>query len=624
MKKMTAGYCRVSTKDQVEYGTSLEDQKVSIKAECKRQGWQLFKIYSDDGVSGTIEDRPAVVEILKDAKAKKFNTVAFTKIDRASRELRLLLNFGHELDKLGVKLYSIDDTSINDPVNGQLSLHILGAIAHHEAARIKERTTRGRKIKWNNGQAFIGTVPFGYEWNKEKNRIEVAPKEKKIYEKIVSLYLDAGHSMIDIVNILNSEGIPPPSNKRKKKKSKRWYAQSIRDMLINTAYKGHAYYNRNVFEYDEKIGRSRKTNKLKPRDQWVKVEYPVLISGDRWNAIQLRRERQKVKPKKHFYEYKDCFLATGLLSCGECGGKLRRQAYRQNGKDYLYYVCSNKGICKKTLEYLERDRCTGKHWDAQKIDDRIFWEIAKILSSPGHYAKAWLKDQDTEELSAKIKRLKEKKQALESAIKRNIKASTHADDSDLAKLYKAQLRQDEKEFRAAKTKLKQAEYELSFKADRVNRLEAFEKAINGSNSRKKGSIQVAVREAFSELLFSLPFEDKKRVLEAVVQPETGGKITIRNLWTSDLVDMAVKNDKPVDGEGPVIELDFAIDIIRFERLISSLNFSNLSYQNDIYVADTYDRIIVWIDRLIQRTLGFQNKKPGENSWRQTMWLISTN
>ena len=73
--KTAAGYCRVSTRDQVEVGISLKDQKDSIKAECTRQGRQLYKIYSDDGISGTIEDRPEIQKLLKDAKTKKFSIV---------------------------------------------------------------------------------------------------------------------------------------------------------------------------------------------------------------------------------------------------------------------------------------------------------------------------------------------------------------------------------------------------------------------------------------------------------------------------------------------------------------------------------------------------------------------
>jgi site-specific DNA recombinase len=577
--KTAAGYCRVSTKGQLD-GTSIADQKASIKAECKRQKWQLHKIYEDGGISGTIEDRPAVVELLKDAKAKKFDTVVFTKIDRASRELRLLLNFCHELEQLGIELYSIDDTSINDPVNGQLSLHILGAIATHEAKRIKERTYRGRKIAWNTAKAFIGQPPYAYRWNKTKNKIEVVAKEKKVYEQIVDLYVDSGYSLIDIVHILDGQGIPPPSARWGKKGGKRWHAQAIRNILINKAYMGFCYYNQYVYKTDPRTGRCKQTKTQKPRDQWVKVEYPVLISEDRWQAIQLRREQQKIKPKKNFINYNEHFLGSGLLVCGECGGKLRRQANEhKNGKTHLYYVCGNKAIGTKTLKYLRRDRCEGKHWQAKKVDERIFTEIVKILSSPGHYAKAWLKDQNVEELQDQIDQLKAKMKMYATAVERNLSMFSHYDDEDLIKIHEKQLKADQNGFRLAKIKLAQVEHELSLKTDAIDRLKAFEKSVSGS---RKGSAQVAARKAFSNHLWNLPFKEKQRVLQAVVQPEMSGKITLRNVMLSDIVDEPVKNDKPVNDKYPIIELDFTIDINRLEKLISSLNYNERSNQSSYH------------------------------------------
>jgi hypothetical protein len=405
------------------------------------------------------------------------------------------------------------------------------------------------------------------------------PKEAKIYEKIVSLYVDAGHSLIDIANILNAEGLPPASNKWKKSaRSKRWQTGAIRNILINEAYKGFNWYNRFVYKTDPRTGRSRQTKIIKPRSEWIKVEYPVLISEDRWQAIQLRRQQQKVKPKKPFIGYEDHFLATGLLTCGECGGKLRRQINEKKSK-HFYYVCSYSYMGEKALKLHNRERCDSKYWEANKVDDRVFGEVVKILSSPGHYAKAWLKDQNVEELKEKIARLKDKMKMYATAVERNLLMFSHYDDEDLVKIHQKQLKADQESFRATKAELKKVEYELNFKSEKIDRLKAFEKAVSSSNLRKRGSAQVAARKAFSEFLWNLPFKEKRRVLEAVVQPETGGKITVRNVMRSDIVDVPVKNEKPVNDKEPIIELDFTIDINRLEQLINGLNFNESSRQS---------------------------------------------
>ena len=50
--KKVGGYARVSTFEQAEKGTSIDEQKRLILEECLQRGWQLVQIYCDEGVSG--------------------------------------------------------------------------------------------------------------------------------------------------------------------------------------------------------------------------------------------------------------------------------------------------------------------------------------------------------------------------------------------------------------------------------------------------------------------------------------------------------------------------------------------------------------------------------------------
>ena len=68
-------YIRVSTEDQAKEGYSLEVQREYLESFAKRKGFETFKIYQDDGISGYSTDRLALKELLKDAKEKKFDLV---------------------------------------------------------------------------------------------------------------------------------------------------------------------------------------------------------------------------------------------------------------------------------------------------------------------------------------------------------------------------------------------------------------------------------------------------------------------------------------------------------------------------------------------------------------------
>ena len=90
-------YIRVSTEDQAKEGYSLEVQREYLESFAKREGLAIFKTYQDDGISGYTTERPALKELIKDAKERKIDLVLVHKIDRFSRNLKDLLNLVDEL-----------------------------------------------------------------------------------------------------------------------------------------------------------------------------------------------------------------------------------------------------------------------------------------------------------------------------------------------------------------------------------------------------------------------------------------------------------------------------------------------------------------------------------------------
>ena len=66
-------YVRVSTEDQAKEGYSLEVQREYLESFAGREGLEVFKLYQDDGINGYSTERPALKELLKDAREKKFD-----------------------------------------------------------------------------------------------------------------------------------------------------------------------------------------------------------------------------------------------------------------------------------------------------------------------------------------------------------------------------------------------------------------------------------------------------------------------------------------------------------------------------------------------------------------------
>ena len=70
MTKRVAIYVRVSTKEQ-----SVEMQLHHLERYSKERSLNVFKVYQDDGVSGTKETRPALSSLMDDARKRKFDVV---------------------------------------------------------------------------------------------------------------------------------------------------------------------------------------------------------------------------------------------------------------------------------------------------------------------------------------------------------------------------------------------------------------------------------------------------------------------------------------------------------------------------------------------------------------------
>src|SRR5712692_10307591 len=156
-------YARVSTEEQRER-QSIRTQLEFGERYCQLHNLPVFRIYSDDGVSGTVplERRPEGSQILKDAQQGKFNQLLVYKLDRLGRETRLILNAVAELEKLGVRIRSMTEEFDTGTATGRLMLTLLSGFASHEREVIRERSVAGTMRIAETGVWLGGIVPYGY------------------------------------------------------------------------------------------------------------------------------------------------------------------------------------------------------------------------------------------------------------------------------------------------------------------------------------------------------------------------------------------------------------------------------------------------------------------------------
>lgn len=191
------GYSRVSTQDQADNGTSLERQETNL-----RKVWDLsftethewYGVLRDEAVSGAgpIAERPQGKRLL--LSVQKGDTIAFSALDRAFRNLADGINTMTDLDKRGVTVIILNLPGSGDgrpsPVNfsspmGRLMMQILMAFGEFERHTIKERThaalrERQKRDPWSS------ITPYGMKRQSPNSKFYVPDVRHREFVRLVA------------------------------------------------------------------------------------------------------------------------------------------------------------------------------------------------------------------------------------------------------------------------------------------------------------------------------------------------------------------------------------------------------------------------------------------------------
>src|SRR5438105_4637973 len=101
MTRRVAFYLRVSTGSQ----TTL-NQELALRAVAEKSGWEIVRIYQDQGISGARgrDRRPAFDSMCREAQRGKFDLIAAWSLDRLSRSLHDLLVFLNDVQARRIDL----------------------------------------------------------------------------------------------------------------------------------------------------------------------------------------------------------------------------------------------------------------------------------------------------------------------------------------------------------------------------------------------------------------------------------------------------------------------------------------------------------------------------------------
>ncbi len=398
-----AAYCRVSTEKEAQID-SLEKQIEFFNEFTKKNGYELYKLYADEGISGKqIKHRKQFQQMMIDAKAKKFDKVVVKDVSRFARNTVDLLQSVRELKSYGVQVDFLNNGEVMEG-GSEFILTILGAMAQQESANMSKRVKFGKDITAKKGR--VPNLVFGYDKiPDERYTLKINEEEAKIVKEIFESYVYKGIGTTKIAWNLNDRGI------RTKKTKSKWVQTSIVRMLKNPIYTGKVT-NKKSEVTDFITG----TRKELPEEEWIVVERPEMriISDELFNRAQELLEQRSNEFKLNNKREKTEYVFSTLIYCKHCGYSFRRikRKYSEDGKEYIRWVCSGRNS-------MGVNHCPNSTTiDEEELLNAIKIYLKSIISNKKNFMQAVEKEFE------KITKLRESNEKSEESLLKEIEKVT--------------------------------------------------------------------------------------------------------------------------------------------------------------------------------------------------------
>jgi site-specific DNA recombinase len=381
---MAAIYARVSS-DRQKQEQTIDSQIAALNKFARSEGLTVPSewIFKDEGYSGAVLIRPALERLRDLACEGTLEIVLVYSPDRLSRKYAYQVLLIEEFVRNGIEVIFIKSVKAETPEE-QLLVQFQGMIAEYERAQIIERTRRGKRFRAKSGLVnVLSGAPYGYRYIKKTDSYpadyRIIEEEAKVVKQVFKLYVEDSLSINAIARWLNDHQIPT------RKRKSLWERSTVWGMLRNPAYKGTACFGKTKTVERKKITRPlRKRGGFSPRnsahqecpkEQWLKIPVPALVSDDLFELAQERLEYNKRYSLRRTIEPT---LLQGILVCNNCGYAYYRTSTRTSKRKLYYYRC----LGSDNYRFSHGPVCRNRPIRQDYLDDIVWQQIIGLLSTP--------------------------------------------------------------------------------------------------------------------------------------------------------------------------------------------------------------------------------------------------
>ncbi len=427
-RTQAASYARVSSEQQAEANT-VASQIAALHARVAEDGLALpaERQFVDEGYSGATLIRPALERLRDLIAAGGVDRLYVHSPDRLARKYAYQVLLIDEFQRAGVEVVFLNRELGRTPED-ELLLQVQGMVAEYERAKILERSRRGKRHAARSGEvSVLSTAPYGYLYIRKQDgggegRFEIMLEEARVVRQVFAWIGRDRLSIGEVVRRLNQAGERTRTGKTV------WDRATVWGMLKNPAYMGQAAFGKTQVGPLQPRLRAQRGGSLQPRraystndvprEEWISVPVPALVSEELFAAVQgqLEENRQRARQGQRGARY----LLQGLVLCQHCGyayyGKpVSSSAARGKVRDYAYYRCIGTDAYRFGGERV----CQNSQVRTDLLDVTVWQEVCALLEDPQRVEQEYrrrLVPPDTDERSGVDSQVSKLRQGLARLI----------------------------------------------------------------------------------------------------------------------------------------------------------------------------------------------------------------
>ena len=398
----TAIYARLSVENsgKDDDGNSLQNQ-IAVCEDyldgCPHL--RLTEVYSDNGRTGTVFDRPAWNRLMDDVRTGKIQCIVVRDLSRFGRDY---VETGSYLEKifpaLGTRFISVKENFDNFTCGNameSLSVSLQNLVNAMYSRDISKKVSTALRAQMETGNFRNRNLPYGYLWNGDKTAYVVDEEAAAVVRQIFE-WKRQEVSVYTIVERLKTGGIESPERHKRRAGARSggniqgegWCPSTIRGILQNRAYIGEMVCGKS----ETALYKGLKKH-VTETDKWIVVPdaHPPIVSASDFEAVE-RQMREDSAHRETAMEWSADIRAgmidlfAGKIFCADCGKRMYYKRQRICGcKNVTFrgvYDCSThvrRGHATCFNHFIRQDALNEKVFNAIRDQLQVALDYERLL-----------------------------------------------------------------------------------------------------------------------------------------------------------------------------------------------------------------------------------------------------